>query len=79
MPGGELARELVRIRPELRVVFMSGFHDSEMVRLMVMENAVAFLAKPFHPEGLIEVVNHALDQPPLEAPDPAPLRAYAAG
>ena len=52
MDGHELARCLREARPELPVLFMSGYGDAE--------TAHPFLQKPFAPEGLLQKVNEML-------------------
>ena len=57
MNGPELARELRRRKPELGVVFMSGYPNEEAAHL----DAV-FLPKPFNPASLSQMVRKALDR-----------------
>jgi FixJ family two-component response regulator len=59
--GGRLARRLTRQRPEIRVLFMSGFADSTLVRHEVVSGDVDCLLKPFTPEVLARKVREALD------------------
>ncbi len=54
--GPDLLERLRRIKPELRVIYMSGYPDAER-----LSQASAFLAKPFNPAGLSKVVREALD------------------
>jgi CheY-like chemotaxis protein len=56
MDGPQLADELRRRNPDLRIVFMSGYPDPELE--VVNET---FLAKPFNPIGLSQTVRRALD------------------
>jgi CheY-like chemotaxis protein len=56
MSGPQLADELRRRNPDLRIVFMSGYPDTD-----TMELNEAFLAKPFNPTGLSQTVRRALD------------------
>ena len=55
MNGVALARELRQLRPELKVIFMSG-HDFGVV----MPAGSEFLAKPFPPAVLIQKVRSML-------------------
>jgi CheY-like chemotaxis protein len=59
--GGRLARRLTRSRPETRVLFMSGFADSTLVRHEVVSGEVDCLLKPFSPEILARKVRETLD------------------
>jgi len=62
MPGTDLAERLLSLRPNLPVLFMSGFHEDEMLRVSVLEHGLGFLQKPFQAEGLISIVRQALAQ-----------------
>jgi two-component system, cell cycle sensor histidine kinase and response regulator CckA len=59
--GGRLARRVNRNRPETRVLFMSGFADSTLVRHEVVNGDVDCLLKPFSPELLARKVRETLD------------------
>ena len=62
MTGFQLAQCLRLMRVEIKVLYISGFVEDEMVRYEV-ENAVArFLQKPFPPQALLEKVREALQQ-----------------
>ena len=62
MGGPELARRVGRLRPELRIVFMSGYSEDPVVRSLE-RSASLFLAKPFTAQALLEKVRSALDAP----------------
>ncbi len=62
MGGAELARHLARLRPGLRVVFMSGYSDDPVVRTIERSPSL-FLAKPFTANALMEKVRDTLDHP----------------
>jgi PAS domain S-box-containing protein len=61
MDGLELAGRLQTIRPETRVLFMSGYSDDDIGRIDVPENGIAFLRKPFTAEALSLKVREILD------------------
>jgi PAS domain S-box-containing protein len=63
MGGRELAERLVGMRPNLRVLFMSGYVDDPVILQAVQEAAVPFLEKPFTRDGLAKKVREALDIP----------------
>lgn len=75
MSGPDLAERIRANRPDAKVLFMSGCVDSEVVRIKVLERGLEFLAKPFTPDGLLEVVERALNCPALLA---APTKARQA-
>jgi CheY-like chemotaxis protein len=60
--GRELSLRLGALRPGLKVLFMSGHTDDEVLRQGVAEGA-AFLQKPFGPEALVRKVRELLDAP----------------
>jgi CheY-like chemotaxis protein len=60
MGGRELAERATRLRPELRVLFMSGYTDDAVVRHGVVEDKVGFVHKPFTPDTIERRVRDAL-------------------
>jgi PAS domain S-box-containing protein len=52
MNGPELADRLVSQRPDLIVLFVSGYSGDALVHRGSIENGTAFLQKPFTPTGL---------------------------
>ncbi|MEO8200217.1 MAG: ATP-binding protein [Gemmatimonadota bacterium] len=61
MNGKELAAELGPKLPGLRVLFMSGYAEHAVVQHGVIEDGIAFLAKPFDPVMLARMVREVLD------------------
>jgi two-component system, cell cycle sensor histidine kinase and response regulator CckA len=59
MRGPELARESVRLRPELRTLFMSGFAE-ETLEVEATGPGTRLLTKPFSRQALVEAVRAAL-------------------
>jgi CheY-like chemotaxis protein len=60
--GAELARRISRLRPQLRIVFMSGYTEDPVVRSIERSPSI-FLPKPFTAAALMEKVRAALDHP----------------
>jgi signal transduction histidine kinase/CheY-like chemotaxis protein len=58
--GTTVARQVRRQRPELKVLFMSGYNEDETLRAQLWEGRVAFLKKPFRPAELMAAVRQAL-------------------
>jgi PAS domain S-box-containing protein len=63
MNGRELAERLWFSRPELRVLYMSGYTDSRVFNPDVLDPGSAFLHKPFTMSELAGKVRDVLDTP----------------
>jgi CheY-like chemotaxis protein len=61
MNGRALASFVVARRPAVRVIYTSGYTDHAIVDHGVLETGVAFIQKPFSPEGLLRKVREVLD------------------
>jgi len=61
MSGRELAERITQIRPDLKVLYMSGYTDDAIIRQGILELGAAFLQKPFIPAALLERVRQLLD------------------
>ena len=52
MSGRQLAQTLVPLRPDMHVIYMSGYTDITVLRYRIQTDEVTFLQKPFSPETL---------------------------
>ena len=64
MSGRELGAELKRQRPEIRVLYMSGYSGEAIARRGLLEDGVAFIQKPFTAESLAGKVRDTLGSAP---------------
>jgi two-component system cell cycle sensor histidine kinase/response regulator CckA len=62
MGGPELCRLLTAERPELRVLYLSGYTDAAIVRHNMLDPGLALLQKPFTKKALLRKVRNALDR-----------------
>jgi CheY-like chemotaxis protein len=62
LSGVDLVQRLKLVRPKLKVLYMSGYTDSTVVRHGIEETAVNYLQKPFTPDVLRRKVRELLDQ-----------------
>jgi FixJ family two-component response regulator len=62
MSGPKVAEVLTAMRPQMKVMYMSGYTDDAIVRHGVMAHDTPFLQKPFTSQRLynkiVEVLGH---------------------
>ena len=63
MNGREMTNQILKIRPELRVVFMSGYTESTLRQQEQAEPQVEYLQKPFRVETLTRKIAQVLGAP----------------
>ncbi len=61
MSGRELARRVQVLRPEIRVLYTSGYTDDLIAHHGVLEAGVSFLQKPFTQQQLLQKLREVLD------------------
>jgi two-component system cell cycle sensor histidine kinase/response regulator CckA len=59
--GPQLAKQLLKISPQLKVLYMSGHTERAILKRGVRRKEVAFLPKPFTPAQLIAKVRDVLE------------------
>jgi PAS domain S-box-containing protein len=60
--GRELGERLAELRPELPLLFISGYTDDEVVRRGLLSPGSPFLQKPFEPDALARKVREILER-----------------
>jgi len=60
LSGDQLASRLSALRPEMKVLYVSGYTDDTIARHGILEPGLAFLQKPFSPRALARKVSEVL-------------------
>jgi CheY-like chemotaxis protein/two-component sensor histidine kinase len=60
MNGRVLTERLSLVRPSVRILFMSGYTDDDVMRRGIFDGQTAFMEKPFTPEQLLAKVSEVL-------------------
>lgn len=63
MSGPQIAQQLIAVRPDVRILFMSGQSRDEAVRQGHVTQGHAYLAKPFSRDELTSQVSGVLAMP----------------
>jgi len=64
LSGRQLAGQLAELRPDMKVLYASGYADHAIVHHGILESGIAYLQKPFTPETLGRRVRQVLDSLP---------------
>ena len=62
MGGRELATRLSQLRPEMKVLYMSGYTDNAIVHQGVLDEGANFIQKPFSPQTLASKIREVLGE-----------------
>ena len=63
LTGPVLAERLRSHQPDLQVLFVSGFHDADLVQRFISNKGFSLLPKPFTVDGLLREVKISLEKP----------------
>ncbi len=61
MNGSELSKRLLAIRPDLKVLFISGYTADIISQNSILESQLNFIQKPFTPKALATIVSTILN------------------
>ncbi len=64
MGGHDIAQRVQDLRPDIRVIYMSGFTDDSLSKHGVLAEDVVLLEKPFTPGALLSTVRSVMDATP---------------
>ena len=61
MNGRELARRFAELRPDTRILFVSGYAETDIVQQGVIDPTLAFLPKPLTAHQLLHKARELLE------------------
>lgn len=61
MSGKELKDLVVKLRPGIKPLLMSGYTSDPLTTSMVLDSDTAFIEKPFTPDGLVRKIREVLE------------------
>lgn len=61
MSGRDLADKMASLRPEMKIIYMSGYTDNAIVHHGILDNGATLIQKPFSPQSLALRVRQILD------------------
>ncbi|MFN8062186.1 MAG: response regulator [Vicinamibacterales bacterium] len=63
MGGPALTKRLLPLRPDMKVIYVSGYADEALGDHRILESGAAFLQKPFTLQSLVQKIREILDVP----------------
>lgn len=67
MSGKQLAEQIVGMRPDMPILYMSGYPDQSIVHHGILDGDIAFIGKPFTPDVLALKVAEVMRQKLISA------------
>jgi DNA-binding NtrC family response regulator len=61
MDGLSLVESLIQERPEMQVLYMSGYVEIEATEARLIQNNESYLEKPFGPERLLNAIREVFE------------------
>ena len=61
LSGRELAEQIISRRPDMKVLYMSGYTDQAIMEIGLSDGEISFLQKPFTPTALVQKVREVLE------------------
>ena len=61
MNGRELALRATRMKPGIKIIYMSGYTGNIIARHGLLENGMNFINKPLMPDRLAQKIREVLD------------------
>ncbi len=61
MSGLELAKRMAELRPDMKILYVSGYSDDAVARRGLIDPGMAFLRKPYTPSALRAKIRELLD------------------
>jgi two-component system, cell cycle sensor histidine kinase and response regulator CckA len=62
LTGPKVVERIAPSRPEMKVLYISGYSDESVLRNGMVGPGTAFLSKPFAPDAFLHKVRELLDQ-----------------
>jgi CheY-like chemotaxis protein len=70
MSGSDMAEKILERRPGLKILFITGYVEGDIVQRCIADLGASFLDKPFAPSVLLQRVRDAVGAAHIEAGSP---------